>query len=103
MRFGPFPARTPNTFMRKEPAPFNFSGDFPIEANSLSAFNYNNINQFLSCQFLCDVTHALTKCIHKETVGEIYVTLTRSARILISYAITHKASKAQADSQFRNS
>jgi hypothetical protein len=33
-------ARTPNTFMRKEPAPFNFSGDFPLEANSLSAYIY---------------------------------------------------------------
>lgn len=31
-------ASTPKTFIRKEPAPFNFSGDFPFEANSLSAY-----------------------------------------------------------------
>jgi hypothetical protein len=30
-------ARMPKTFMSKEPAPFNFSGDFPFEANCLSA------------------------------------------------------------------
>lgn len=31
-------ARTPKTFIRKEPAAFNFSGDFPLAANSLSAY-----------------------------------------------------------------
>lgn len=28
--------------MRNEPAPFNFSGDFPFEANSLSAYKYDS-------------------------------------------------------------
>lgn len=37
-------ARTPKTFMRKEPAAFNFSGDFPLEANSLSAYNYLQVH-----------------------------------------------------------
>lgn len=35
-------ARTPNTFIRKEPAPFNFSGDFPFVASSLSAYKYTH-------------------------------------------------------------
>lgn len=43
-------ARTPNTFIRNEPAPFNFSGDFPLEANSLSAYNYNFQSQYTSKQ-----------------------------------------------------
>lgn len=31
--------------MRKEPAAFNFSGDFPLEANSLSAYKNNYLQQ----------------------------------------------------------
>ena len=34
--------------MRNEPAAFNFSGDFPLEAKSLSAYKHQHSNLILS-------------------------------------------------------
>lgn len=62
--------------MRKEPAAFNFSGDFPLEANSLSAYKNNIYNSVIPelpttiPRFESQVPHAT--CILDDKISQLF-------------------------------